>query len=1095
MAIQSVTLSVSKFGYVNEAAPNTHYSVSSGTAYNLDGKSGERTRFYLGGLSGFPSNLLFNVLNGIEVVFAAKKAYATSSTAMAVQAYASNADFDAGGLTWANQPSWTNIIGSAPWGTIADTNWHDITANPYSSGSGASHGRNARAAVRGGAVFLALTGSSAADGDDVRSNLVAGGNPYVRIYYNDSVISTPTINVTAQPSSSASVAAEVDPRRAVSFSWEIATSESLPCVGVYAQTSAVFKWKAAGESSWHTANISGGTMSYTIPANTMPCGKTISWTVDVTLNSGAVHSAANAHAFTTMTSQITPSSYPSGTAVDPRSGKYFSWYFTNSFTQQSAALYWKTSTEQSYHSISASGTTTSLTVPAYTFPSGSTISWYLMGTDNLGNVSQSSVQTFSCVSGTISPTSYPTGSNVNTGDSLTFNWSIANAFGDIQQQSAVLYWKKSTEGSYHSIAVSSSLKRCIVPANTFPTSSSILWYVTATDPGGSTYTTSERSFTSVSPTVTAEIYPSGNGIYYGGDLRFVWKLSANGQGDYTQSSAKFYWRKDTQDNWTVISISGNVKSLTVPAYTFPPDKTITWYISATDFGGSTTETGQKTFKTAKSAITPQDSPTSGYADPREAITFRWYFTDGENTYGQDEAALKWRLAGEENWTTVSASGSEQSVTIAANTFPILSSVEWMLEGTDLGGAESETQVFTFSTTASTAYAVCSFPIGRVIDGSKEITFTWTVRNSDGSLPTRIVMEWKRSTAASTAWETVIDTTDPIMAYTMDANTLPAGPIDWRVTAYNRDSVAGPASLASFVCVAAPDTPLGLSATAVPRTRISWQPNGQNAYEIQIDGQTVRTAYGPEVTSWQIMEPLPDGLHDIRVRIQGEYGLWSDWAETSVSITNIPDGELFLRGKFRADAELIWSYDGTEDPEIIAIYRDGKWIGRTIGKNRFTDRLVLGEHTYRVEYWYEGGYYTRSPEISGKLKSDVLQIAALAGGDWLMLKLSERSSREQNFTWTQDSATHTVTGRPWPVLETAPYETLIGNYECAFRNPDCVRKFEQLRGQMVILKSRGGNVLIGGLVAMSKSVNQFYTSISFSVQQNEWEDFVNDDTVD
>ena len=74
MAIQSVTLSVSKFGYVNEAAPNTHYSVSSGTAYNLDGKSGERTRFYLGGLSGFPSNLLFNVLNGIEVVFAAKKA-------------------------------------------------------------------------------------------------------------------------------------------------------------------------------------------------------------------------------------------------------------------------------------------------------------------------------------------------------------------------------------------------------------------------------------------------------------------------------------------------------------------------------------------------------------------------------------------------------------------------------------------------------------------------------------------------------------------------------------------------------------------------------------------------------------------------------------------------------------------------------------------------------------------------------------------------------------------------------------------------------------------------------------------------------------
>ena len=276
MANQSVIISVSKFGYVDESTPSTHYSVSDNTAYNLDAYAGERSRFFLGGFSAFPSSIRYNVLNGIEIILCARKAYATSSGSTYIRAYAAASDFDANSLTWNNQPAYSNSIGIVQWGTISDTNWHDVTANPYSSSSGEVVGRAARDAMRGGSVYLAMTGSGK-NGDDVRKNLLAGGNAYIRVWYNDSVTATPTGKVTTQPSATATSQATIDPRTATAFAWNIITSESSPCVGVYTASSSVFKWKAAGESNWHTVNLGAGVTSYTVPANTFPTGKTITW--------------------------------------------------------------------------------------------------------------------------------------------------------------------------------------------------------------------------------------------------------------------------------------------------------------------------------------------------------------------------------------------------------------------------------------------------------------------------------------------------------------------------------------------------------------------------------------------------------------------------------------------------------------------------------------------------------------------------------------------------------------------------------------------------------------------------------------------------
>jgi len=787
---------------------------------------------------------------------------------------------------------------------------------------------------------------------------------------------------------------------------------------------------------------------------------------------------------------IRKTSSPEGNSVDVRAALYFSWFFFTG-SQREARILWHVENDPDYHILFASGTTTNLTAPAYTFPSGKTIIWSIVGTDSHGDGQISEEYTFSTASAAVSPTSYPSGSNVNTGEAISFLWDISGSLGSYTQQSAVFHWKVSTAGSYTVVSISGNTKRATIAANTFPTGKTIEWYVTATDSSGVTTSSSVKSFNTASGTITNVTYPSGNAVNYGQVLRFTWDFIGP-SGSYAQSSAALYWRASTSDPWSSIAASGSNKYLNVPAYTFPSNATISWYLSGTDSGGTSSTTSVLTFKTASPKITPQSSPTSGYADPRNAISFSWYFTDGTNAYDQQSASLKWRVSGQSNWTTVAASGATQNVTVAANTFPTLSTIEWMLTGTVRGGTSSETEVYSFSTTASTANAVCLSPVGRSENGSKDITLLWTVRNEDGSLPSRVVVKWKQSTAAATAWTTLLDTTDPDMSYTVTAGTFPAGGIDWQVAAYNRDSVAGPTSLASFVCIVAPAAPVGLMATAVPRTLISWQSSGQEAYEIEIDGEVVQTAYGPSVTNWQVKEPLENGVHTIRVRVQGSYELWSDWSEAGVSIENVPAGAITPAGKFRTDAALSWTYSGAADPEIIAIYRDGVWIGTATGKTAFTDRFVLGEHAWRIEYWYADGNYTRSIDVIGVLKVPTLMIVPKAGGEWMQLPYSAKSDRNIGFLWTQQNAQFHVTGSKWPVLETAPYETLSADYDCAFKDPVCVRKFEQLRGQIVILKSRDGSVVIGGLVQMKKTVTEFYTTFSFSVQMNHWEDFVNDD---
>lgn len=181
------------------------------------------------------------------------------------------------------------------------------------------------------------------------------------------------------------------------------------------------------------------------------------------------------------------------------------------------------------------------------------------------------------------------------------------------------------------------------------------------------------------------------------------------------------------------------------------------------------------------------------------------------------------------------------------------------------------------------------------------------------------------------------------------------------------------------------------------------------------------------------------------------------------------------------------YLNTAESETFLVYRDGVLIGSTRTRS-FLDRTALGTHEYFIIQKFTDGNYVRSNTVSGTLIVETPQIALLSGGDWLKLRLSETSPTQQLFSYQQTISLRHVSGAAYPVLETSGFEDLRGDYDAAFLTAEDADKLLAMRGQVVILKSRGDRVVVGPLAQIECIHNDFYLSCRFSIQQIHWEDF-------
>lgn len=478
------------------------------------------------------------------------------------------------------------------------------------------------------------------------------------------------------------------------------------------------------------------------------------------------------------------------------------------------------------------------------------------------------------------------------------------------------------------------------------------------------------------------------------------------------------------------------------------------------------------------------TPTAGYLNPAQANVFRFTYappTDTLETPSKTGVKIRYKYSENGEASEIDC-GNVSSYSVPANTFTAGTLYWQVVISTD--GGDVESPWYTVSTNEPVMSSSPKAPRGTIEDGSAPIAFSWYYYSSVGSLASKTVLQW--STNGST-WNTLATVDGYGRAYTAPAGTFPAGTVYWRTQAYNASGVAGTVSAAaSFTCVAAPETP-SVTVDAVPFATVDWTSIGQQAYQVFIDGEGQGIKFGA-ATSYTLQDYLEDGEHTIAVAVQGEFGLWSEQGTATVTIENVPGDDVRLAGTFGTDALLMWGTAGEETSYIV--YRDSKQIGTVEGMS-FTDRLVLGPHEWFVVNVLPGGYYTKSNVVEGTLESCETVIDTLANpSGWMALKLSANSDTSQRFSYTRTSTLRHFKGAALPLLEQSSFEDGSGSYDVSFASVQEAMEFEAFKGKVVIIKSRGGSVVIGALNNLEKVTGDFFISYTFTVQRIFWEDFIN-----
>lgn len=482
---------------------------------------------------------------------------------------------------------------------------------------------------------------------------------------------------------------------------------------------------------------------------------------------------------------------------------------------------------------------------------------------------------------------------------------------------------------------------------------------------------------------------------------------------------------------------------------------------------------------------------SGHIDSEKPFKYSWDFVPVTSSvvctgdFEQASATFYWKVSGG-SYTAIQPSDNNKYVVIPAGTFPQGENISYYIEGTDTNGTTS-TYYGSFNTIDATAVASAISPINTVEDGSAPITFRWSLANAYGNDPSLVELLWKLATEDDQSWRTILSTAEPLTEFTAAGGTFQAGEIQWKVRAYNLDNVMGPESQASFICVAAPAVPDGITADSVPFATIQWQCEGQQAYQILIDGVDYGVKFGTDKI-FRVEDPLEDGQHTVEIRAQGVYGLWSKPGALIFTTTNTPESAVVLHGEAGADADLSWVTEAAS--QNFYIYRDGVKIGHT-DKSIYYDRLALGLHTYYVLNRLPDGNYTRSNDVTLTISTDSVLVAEFPPQAWLKIDLSENSDFQQGFQYRKTMSLRHVYGAAYPVLENSSFEDANGSFDTAFLEPETAKAFEALKGKLICIKGRKGTIFVGAMATMNKTVRSFYTSYTFTLNRVHWEDYIDD----
>lgn len=493
------------------------------------------------------------------------------------------------------------------------------------------------------------------------------------------------------------------------------------------------------------------------------------------------------------------------------------------------------------------------------------------------------------------------------------------------------------------------------------------------------------------------------------------------------------------------------------------------------------------------------APSSGYIDLSQDNVFGFGFEQKADEPSITPLAVKsftlqLREHGQTEITNINVNtwaGDAPNVTVPAGTISG-ESIDWRVIAKTNANQTLTSDWMTLSVedVPPTAWAIS--PKDVVVDGSKDQIFIWGHASSTGTAQSKTDLQ--KSTDGST-WQTLATVIGAARQWTCPAGTLTSSIKYWRVRTYNADGVAGDWSdAAQIVVLAAPTAPSIQIKSTGPRPSISWQTSEQEAYQVELDGKlSGGTHYGTDKT-WTSPAYLADGSHTVRVRVQNQYGMWSDWGAAALPVTNTPSASITLSVQASSVADLNWQTSGSYD--FYLVYRNGKPIAK-LTQTQYTDELSSGSTTYQVRGCYaDSSNYGLSSAVTATITTgQYVTLYGIASGKKVTLKHCGLKNQPVQNAINRDIQYIFMYGSTYPHAERSEFVTKKVGGTAVFLPGEDKAGFDALIGELVCLKTQSGEMVIGYLNETSDTsrVNPDKSVVNFSIQQIDYAEVIDIDS--
>jgi len=479
-------------------------------------------------------------------------------------------------------------------------------------------------------------------------------------------------------------------------------------------------------------------------------------------------------------------------------------------------------------------------------------------------------------------------------------------------------------------------------------------------------------------------------------------------------------------------------------------------------------------------------------------------TDGSDT--QSGADIQYSFDGS-TWNTLSHTGSTTTYTIAEsilNDTTVTNRTVYVRVRTknNLGGISAFTDAIQINYKTSKPVAPGNLqPFGQEID-DETVTATWAF-NSTGRGETQKNFELMYKCEGA-EWTTITGGTES--SYTFP--NLTAGTVLWKVRVQSTLNVWSDWSTeASFTYITAPAKPTITSGTSfdISHPTITWISSGQTAFRLQVTEGTEIYFDTQEITSTATSYALEKALENkktytLKLRIKNRFGLWSDWAEQTITTffaePNQPSFRLFV-DYTRASVHILVTNPITSEIARNEIYRkrynEIEWtkIGEVEVNGKFIDYTLTHntQYEYKVRAMAEEGGYKDSNIQNTSVKVNNTQLANTQDyTQWVELKYNPSRTHTKTYTKT---LVH-YAGRTKPVVIRGQQQNWTMQLSFVITKEEVVNALLDLVDTQEILllrDSRGRNkyVFITSEPQITEQINPRIWEVSFEVTEVDYDD--------